>query len=54
MLAFRRASGFTCVVNLSAEPVPLPPHDELVLASGPLDGPLLPADTAAWLATRDR
>jgi len=54
VLAFRRASGFTCVVNLSAEPVPLPPHDELVLASGPLDGPLLPADTAAWLATRDR
>lgn len=49
VLAFRRAGGFTCVVNLAAEPVPLPPHDELVLASGPLDGSLLPPDTAAWL-----
>ena len=48
-LAFRRASGFLCMVNLAAEAVPLPPHDELVLASGPLDGPLLPPDTAAWL-----
>jgi alpha-glucosidase len=53
MLAFRRAGGFVCVVSLAAEPVPLPPHDELVLASGPLDGPLLPPDTAAWLRTSD-
>jgi alpha-glucosidase len=51
VLAFRRAGGFTCVVNLAPEPVPLPGHDALVLASGPLDGPLLPSDTAAWLAT---
>jgi alpha-glucosidase len=49
VLAFSRASGFSCVVNLAAGPVPLPPHDEVVLASGPLDGSLLPSDTAAWL-----
>jgi alpha-glucosidase len=30
-------------------PVPLPPGDAL-LVSGPLDGGLLPPDTAAWLA----
>jgi alpha-glucosidase len=49
VLAFSRASGFTCVVNLAAEPAPLPPHNEVILASGPLDGPLLPPDTAVWL-----
>jgi alpha-glucosidase len=53
VLAFRRACGFICVVNLTAEPVLLPLHDELVLASGLLDGPLLPPDTAAWLSSRD-
>lgn len=52
VLAFRRARGFVCVANLAAEPVPLPSHDELVLASGPLDGALLPPDTAAWLISR--
>jgi alpha-glucosidase len=49
VLAFSRAGGFSCVVNLAAWPVPLPPHDELVLTSGPLGGALLPPDTAAWL-----
>ena len=54
VLAFRRAGGgdgalFSCVVNISAGPVPLPPHEALLLASGPLDGGLLPPDTAAWL-----
>jgi len=54
VLAFSRASGFSCVVNLGAEPVPLPPHDELVLASGPLEGSLLPGDTAVWLLATAR
>ncbi|MBO0822331.1 MAG: DUF3459 domain-containing protein [Actinobacteria bacterium] len=49
VLAFSRAGGFVCVVNLSDQPAKLPPHNELVLASGPLDGTLLPPDTAAWL-----
>jgi alpha-glucosidase len=48
VLAFSRG-GFMCVVNLSAETVGLPPHREPILASGPLDGDRLPADTAVWL-----
>jgi alpha-glucosidase len=50
VLAFRRADGFSCVVNFSSASVPLSPYDELILASGPLDGGRLPPDTAAWLA----
>jgi alpha-glucosidase len=29
----------------------LPAHEEVLLASGPLDAGLLPADTAVWLRT---
>ncbi|MGC3862615.1 glycoside hydrolase family 13 protein [Micromonospora chersina] len=52
VLAFARDPGFTCVVNLSAAAVPLPAHERLLLASGPLDDDRLPPDTAAWLRTR--
>jgi alpha-glucosidase len=38
-----------CVANLSAGPVGLPAHTSVLLASGPLDGGLLPPDTTAWL-----
>jgi alpha-glucosidase len=49
-LAFRRAgSTLVCALNASTDAVPLPPGD-LLLASGPLRGNLLPPDTAAWLA----
>jgi alpha-glucosidase len=49
-LAFRRAgTTLVCALNTSRDPVPLPPGDPL-LVSGPLDGGLLPPDTAAWLA----
>jgi alpha-glucosidase len=41
-----------CVANLSDGPVPLPPHASVLLASGPLDGGLLPPDTTVWLQTR--
>ncbi len=51
VLAFTRPGGFSCVLNLSNAPVPLPPHKELLLASGPLDDGRLPPDTAAWLRT---
>jgi alpha-glucosidase len=37
-----------CVANLSGQPVALPPG-MVLLASGPLDGGLLPPDTTAWL-----
>jgi alpha-glucosidase len=38
-----------CVVNLTAEPVALPAHAGVLLASHPLDGGRLPPDAAAWL-----
>ncbi|WP_371501240.1 glycoside hydrolase family 13 protein [Kitasatospora sp. NBC_00374] len=49
VLAFRRAGGFSCLVNLGGEPVALPPHGAVLLASGPPAGGLLPPDTAVWL-----
>jgi alpha-glucosidase len=51
VLAFTRGrdAGFACVVNLSDRPVPLPVAGGVVLSSGPLDGDLLPPDTAAWM-----
>jgi alpha-glucosidase len=54
VLAFRRAPGFACVVNLGVDPVPLSSlgaGDDVVLTSaGRLDrAPLLPADTTAWV-----
>jgi alpha-glucosidase len=51
VLAFRRGDEFACVVNMSDGPVALPAHEEIVLASGPLDTGLLPVDTAVWLRT---
>ncbi|WP_300019042.1 alpha-amylase family glycosyl hydrolase [Pseudonocardia sp.] len=49
-LAFRRAgSTLVCALNTGDAAVPLPPG-EILLVSGPLDGDLLPPDTAAWLA----
>jgi alpha-glucosidase len=49
VLAFERGGGLSCVANLSADPVELPAHAEVLLASGPLAGGRLPADTAVWL-----
>ncbi|MYX40414.1 DUF3459 domain-containing protein, partial [Streptomyces sp. SID89] len=50
VLAFTRAEGTCCVVNLGAEPYELPDHSRLLLASGPLDAAgRLPEDTAVWL-----
>jgi alpha-glucosidase len=53
-LAFGRGPGFACVVNLGPEAVALPEHEEVLLASAPLDrassGPSrLPSDAAVWL-----
>jgi alpha-glucosidase len=49
VLAFDRGTSVRCVVNISAGPAPLPEHAGLLLASGPLDGELLPPDCAVWL-----
>jgi alpha-glucosidase len=38
-----------CVANLSAAPVPLPKDAEVLLASGPVYGGVLPPDTSVWL-----
>ncbi|MEV6637619.1 glycoside hydrolase family 13 protein [Actinoplanes sp. NPDC051470] len=49
VLAYTRGSAFACVLNMSGIPVPLPDHHSCLLASGPLDGTLLPPDAAVWL-----
>ena len=49
-IAFRRGRGLVCVVNYGPDPLPLP-TGTILLASNPLDGDTLPADTAAWLQT---
>jgi len=51
VLAFARDPRFVCVSNLSPAAVDLPEHEEIALASGPLDGDRLPPDTTAWLRT---
>jgi alpha-glucosidase len=53
LLAFSREPGFIFAANLGPAPVPLPPHQEILLASEPgAAGPdgMLPPDTAVWLA----
>jgi alpha-glucosidase len=47
-LAFRRPGGLVCVVNLSAEAVPLP-EGEVLLASADTSGGTLPVDATVWL-----
>ncbi len=49
VLCYQRGAGLTVVINLSARPVPVPGHAELLVTSGPLRDGLLPPDTAAWL-----
>ena len=51
VLAFDRGASVRCVSNLSATPVGLPSHRAVILASGPLDGGMLPPDTTVWLRT---
>ena len=48
-LAFRRGDDFVSVTNLGAEPLALPDHDRILLASTPLVGGMLPPDSTAWL-----
>ena len=49
-LVFTRDPGFACAVNLGTAPTPMPPHRDVLLASGPLDDGALPPDTGVWLA----
>ena len=49
-LVYRRGSGLTCVVNFGTEPIEIPPHEEVLLASEPMVSPtMIGADTAVWL-----
>ena len=48
-LGFTREPGFACIVNVSAEPLPLPDRAEVLLASNPIERHLPPA-TAVWLS----
>jgi alpha-glucosidase len=58
VLVFERpgdGSRFVCAVNFGAEAAPLPPYDEVLLSSGPLDeAGRLPTDTSVWLRLGDR
>lgn len=47
-LAFRREGGLVCALNASDAPIPLPPG-EVLLASAPLEGAMLPVNAAVWL-----
>jgi alpha-glucosidase len=51
LLAFRRGDAFACVVNTGDDPVALPAHESVLLASSLLDGSLLPGNSTAWLRT---
>ncbi|HEU0183586.1 MAG TPA: glycoside hydrolase family 13 protein [Agromyces mariniharenae] len=48
-LVFRRGDDVVNVTNLGSEPMALPDHDRILLASTPLVGGLLPPDSTAWL-----
>ena len=48
VVAFERADGMRCAVNMGDSPVALP-AGEVLLASGPVVDGQLPADTAVWL-----
>lgn len=48
VLCYSRGDNMVVLVNLSAEPVALPEHDKVLIASGPLSGRVPPV-TAAWL-----
>ncbi|MBF6465672.1 glycoside hydrolase family 13 protein [Nocardia beijingensis] len=53
VLAFHRAPGLACIVNISGGPAPLPRHERVLLSSEPLPDGALPADSAAWLEVAD-
>jgi alpha-glucosidase len=53
-LHFRREPGFELFANLAPDPVPAPPHREVLLSSSPLDdaggAASVPPGTTVWLA----
>jgi alpha-glucosidase len=49
VLAFSRGDRFLSVTNLSSDPLPLPPHQAVLLASADVSDGRLPPDATAWL-----
>jgi alpha-glucosidase len=47
-LVFTRGT-LTCAINCGLDPVPLPPHQRVLLSSGTIEPAILPPDTAVWL-----
>jgi alpha-glucosidase len=52
VLTFARGTDFTCIVNLTDNPIELPEHEELLLSSEPLYRGKLRPDSTAWLRTQ--
>ena len=52
VLDFDRGPGLRCVVNIGGGEVDVSADEEILLASGPIDGRAVPADTAVWLVSR--
>ena len=50
VLCFERRPGFRCVVNFGVDPIELPAHRRMMLASVPVVDGVLPSDGAAWLS----
>ncbi|MCG5216310.1 glycoside hydrolase family 13 protein [Streptosporangium sp. KLBMP 9127] len=48
-LVFTRGT-LTCAINCGPDPVPLPPHERVLLSSGSIHAGTLPPDTAVWLS----
>jgi alpha-glucosidase len=48
-LLFARGDAFACLVNFGPEPVAVPAGAAILIASNPLEGGVLPQDTAVWL-----
>ena len=51
VIGFRRAAGFTCIVNLSESDIELPAGD-VVLSSVPVTD-TIPSDVTVWLDTSE-
>ena len=48
VVAFSRLGNFACYINFGAA-IELPAGAKVLISSGPLDGNLIPTDTAVWL-----
>ena len=49
VVMFSRGDDFVCVANISGNAVSLPPHQEVLLSSVPLEDGRLPGDATAWI-----